>query len=138
MKGAERLNLTKNMELWERAKRVVPGGVVGARHPRNFVEGEYPIFLEAGKGGRVWDVDGNEYIDLMCGYGPIILGYREKEVDDAVIEMIRQKGFCFSITPPYQPELAEKLVELIPCAEMCIFTKTGSDAMTAAVRIASP
>lgn len=136
MKGAERLNLTKNMELFERAKKVIPGGVVGARHPRNFVEGEYPIFLESGKGGRVWDVDGNEYIDLMCGYGPISLGYREKEVDDAVIEMIREKGFCFSITPPYQPQLAEKLQQIIPCCERSIFTKTGSGAMTAAVRIA--
>lgn len=136
MKEAKKLNLTKNMELFERAKGVIPGGVVGARHPRNFVEGEYPVFLEAGKGGRVWDVDGNEYIDLMCGYGPISLGYREKEVDDAVIEMIREKGFCFSITPPYQPQLAEKLQEIIPCSERSIFTKTGSDAMTAAVRIA--
>ena len=136
MKEAKKLNLTKNMELFERAKGVIPGGVVGARHPRNFVEGEYPIFLESGKGGRVWDVDGNEYIDLMCGYGPISLGYREKEVDDAVIEMIREKGFCFSITPPYQPQLAEKLQEIIPCSERSIFTKTGSDAMTAAVRIA--
>jgi len=136
LKGAERLNLTKNMELFERAKKVIPGGVVGARHPRNFVEGEYPIFLESGKGGRVWDVDGNEYIDLMCGYGPISLGYREKEVDDAVIEMIREKGFCFSITPPYQPQLAEKLQQIIPCCERSIFTKTGSGAMTAAVRIA--
>ncbi len=136
MKEAKKLNLTKNMELWERAKKVVPGGVVGARHPRNFVEGEYPIFLAKGKGGRVWDVDGNEYIDLMCGYGPISLGYREEEVDEAVIRMIREEGFCFSITPPYQPMLAEKLVEIIPCAERCIFTKTGSGAMTAAVRIA--
>jgi len=136
LKEAKKLNLTKNMELFERAKGVIPGGVVGARHPRNFVEGEYPIFLESGKGGRVWDVDGNEYIDLMCGYGPISLGYREKEVDDAVIEMIREKGFCFSITPPYQPQLAEKLQEIIPCSERSIFTKTGSDAMTAAVRIA--
>jgi len=136
LKGAERLNLSKNMELFERAKDLIPGGVVGARHPRNFIEGEYPIFLESGKGGRVWDIDGNEYIDLMCGYGPISLGYREKEVDDAVIEMIREKGFCFSITPPYQPQLAEKLQEVIPCCERSIFTKTGSDAMTAAVRIA--
>lgn len=136
MKAAQRLNLSKNMELFERAKKVVPGGVVGARHPRNFVEGEYPIFLQAGKGGRVWDVDGNEYIDLMCGYGPISLGYREEEVDEAVIRMIREEGFCFSITPPYQPQLAEKLREVVPCCEMCIFTKTGSDAMTAAVRIA--
>lgn len=136
LREAKKLNLTKNLELFERAKKVIPGGVVGARHPRNFVEGEYPIFLESGKGGRVTDVDGNEYIDLMCGYGPISLGYREREVDEAVMQMMREKGFCFSITPPYQPQLAEKLRELIPCSEMSIFTKTGSGAMTAAVRIA--
>ncbi len=70
---------------------MVPGGVLGARHPRNFIEGEYPIFWSQVRAET--DVDGNEYIDLMCGYGPISLGYREKEVDDAVIEMIREKGF---------------------------------------------
>lgn len=136
MRSAEKLNMIRNSELFERAKNLVPGGVVGARHPRNFVEGEYPIFLESGKGGRITDIDGNEYIDLLCGYGPISLGYREEEVDDAVIEVIRDKGFCFSLTPRYQAQLAEKLRELIPCSELSMFTKTGSGAMTAAVRIA--
>ncbi len=136
MRSAKKLNLTRSLELFEKAKNLVPGGVVGARHPRNFVRGEYPIFIESGKGGRITDVDGNEYIDLLCGYGPISLGYREEEVDQAVMEMMRNKGFCFSLTPPYQPQLAEKLKELIPCSELSLFTKTGSGAMTAAVRLA--
>ncbi|MDT8288078.1 MAG: aminotransferase class III-fold pyridoxal phosphate-dependent enzyme, partial [Elusimicrobiales bacterium] len=109
---------------------------MGARKPSDFIEGEYPIFLASGKGSRLTDVDGNEFIDYLCGYGPMILGYRETEVDDAVIRQIRDKGFCFSLTQPYQNQLAKKIRELVPCAEMSIFLKTGSDATTASIRIA--
>jgi 3-aminobutanoyl-CoA transaminase len=131
-----KLNIARSQELFEEAKRLVPGGVLGARKPSDFIEGEYPIFLEYGKGCRLTDVDGNEYIDFLCGYGPIILGYREEEVDDAVIRQIRDKGFCFTLTQRYQNQLAKKLTELVPCSEMSIFLKTGSDATTASVRIA--
>jgi 3-aminobutanoyl-CoA transaminase len=136
MKEVRKLNIAKSLELFEEAKGLVPGGVLGARKPGDFIEGEYPIFLESGKGGRLIDVDGNEYIDFLCGYGPIILGYREEEVDDAVISQIKDKGFCFTLTQRYQNQLARKLRALVPCSEMSIFLKTGSDATTAAVRIA--
>ncbi len=136
MKEAKKLNLKRSQELFEEAKKLVPGGVLGARKPSDFIEGEYPIFLEHGKGCRLTDVDGNEYIDFMCGYGPIILGYREEEVDEAVIRQIREKGFCFTLTQRYQNELAETLRQLVPSSEMSIFLKTGSDATTASIRIA--
>jgi glutamate-1-semialdehyde aminotransferase len=136
MKNVEKLNIAKSLELFERAKKLVPGGVLGARKPSDFVEGEYPIFLEYGKGCRLTDVDGNEYIDFLCGYGPIILGYREEEVDEAVVRQIKDKGFCFTLTQRYQNELAKKLREFVPCSEMSIFLKTGSDATTASIRIA--
>lgn len=136
MKEVPKLNLTKSLALFEEAKTLVPGGVLGARKPGDFIMGEYPIFLEYGKGCRLTDVDGNEYIDYLCGYGPIILGYREAEVDDAVIRQMKDKGFCFSLTQPYQNELAKKLNRLIPSAELSIFLKTGSDATTASIRIA--
>jgi len=136
MEEAARLNITKSQALFEEAKTLIPGGVLGARKPGDFVMGEYPIFLEYGKGCRLIDVDGNEFIDFLCGYGPIILGYREDEVDDAVIRQIKDKGFCFTLTQPYQNELAKKLNTLIPSAELSIFLKTGSDATTAAIRIA--
>jgi len=136
MKETEKLNITRSLELFEEAKTLVPGGVLGARKPGDFIMGEFPIFLEYGKGCRLTDVDGNEYIDFLCGYGPIILGYREEEVDDAVIQQIKDKGFCFTLTQPYQNELAKKLNELIPSAELSIFLKTGSDATTASIRIA--
>jgi glutamate-1-semialdehyde aminotransferase len=136
MKETEKLNITKSLELFEEAKTLVPGGVLGARRPSDFIMGEYPIFLAYGKGCRLTDVDGNEYIDFLCGYGPIILGYGEEEVDDAVIQQIKDKGFCFTLTQPYQNDLAKKLNELIPSAELSIFLKTGSDATTASIRIA--
>ncbi len=136
MKEAGKLNIAKSLELYEEAVGLVPGGVLGARKPTDFIAGEYPVFIESGKGGRLIDVDGNEIIDFLCGYGPIILGYREKEVDEAVYKQITEKGFCFSLTQKYQNELAKKIAELVPSAEMSIFLKTGSDATTAAVRIA--
>ena len=136
MKEAAKLKLTKSLELFEEARGLVPGGVLGARRPGDFIEGEYPIFLESGKGCRLIDVDGNEFIDFLCGYGPIILGYREEEVDDAVIKQIKEKGFCFTLTQRYQNELSKKLMEIVPCSEMSIFLKTGSDATTAGIRIA--
>lgn len=136
MKEASKLNITRSQELFEEAKQLVPGGVLGARKPSDFIEGEYPIFLETGKGCRLTDVDGNEFIDFLCGYGPIILGYREEEVDEAVYKQIKEKGFCFTLTQRYQNILARKLTELVPSAELSIFLKTGSDATTASVRIA--
>jgi glutamate-1-semialdehyde aminotransferase len=136
MAETPKLNISKSLEIYDEACSLIPGGVLGARRPADFIKGEYPIFLDSGKGCRLTDVDGNEFIDFLCGYGPIILGYREAEVDQAVYEQIRDKGFCFSLTQQYQNALAQKINELVPSAEMSIFLKTGSDATTAAIRIA--
>lgn len=133
---ADKLKLDRSMALFAEAQTLVPGGVAGIRRPYNFVQGEYPIFFDNGKGGRITDVDGNEYIDYLCAYGPIILGYREEEVDNAVIEQIRTKGFCFSLTQEKQNELVYKLREVIPSCEMAAIVKTGSDATTIAIRVA--
>lgn len=130
-----KLNLTESMRLYEEAKDLSPGGMMGIRRPYNFVPGEYPIFIREGRGGRIIDEDGNEYIDMLCAYGPIILGYVEPEINDAVIEQMK-RGFCFSLVQKWQNMLLKKLRELIPCAEMGILVKTGSDATSCAVRIA--
>lgn len=132
----KQLNLTKSEQEYARGKKLTPGAVLGIRRPYNFVEGEYPVYFEEGKGSRIIDLDGNEYIDYLCAYGPIILGYREEEVDEAVIKQIREQGFCFSLTQSIQNRLAEELVEIIPCAEMVVFLKTGSAAATLGVRLA--
>ncbi|MFO8191520.1 MAG: aminotransferase class III-fold pyridoxal phosphate-dependent enzyme [Bacillota bacterium] len=135
MNGKTKLNLEKSLALFEEAKRVSPGGVMGIRRPYNFIEGEYPIFLTHGYGGHIVDVDGNDYIDMLCAYGPIILGYNEPEINRAVREQM-DKGFCFSLVQPVQNELIKRLIRIVPSAEMALLVKTGSDATGLAVRVA--
>ncbi|MHA1648118.1 MAG: aspartate aminotransferase family protein [Promethearchaeota archaeon] len=130
------LTLDKSNKLYEEALDLIPGAILGIRRPYNFVPGEYPIFFEKAKGGKVYDADGNEYLDMLCAYGPIIIGHREEEIDNAVIEQIQQKGFCFSLTQSVQNRLAKKLQQIIPSAEKMVFVKTGSDGTTTAIRIA--
>jgi glutamate-1-semialdehyde 2,1-aminomutase/spore coat polysaccharide biosynthesis protein SpsF len=93
------------------------------------------MFLAKGSGCRVWDVDGNEYIDYIQGLLPNILGYAHEGVNAAVEEQLRQ-GQSFSLPHPLEVELAERLTRLIPCAENVRFGKNGSDATTGAVRAA--
>ncbi len=99
------------------------------------VEGAAPLFLERGDGCRVWDVDGNNYIDFVLGLLPVVLGYRHPGVDAAIRAQL-EKGISFSLSTELEVELAERLVRHIPCAEMVRFGKNGSDATTAAVRLA--
>ena len=87
------MDLSRSEALYERAKRVIPGGIPGIRAPENYVRGDYPILLASGAGGRITDVDGNEFVDLLLGYGPIILGHGETIVDAAAAVRARQ-GFC--------------------------------------------
>jgi glutamate-1-semialdehyde aminotransferase len=133
--SAPHLNLAGSMEMFADAQRLTPGGVGGIRRPYNFVVGEYPIFITHGKGGHIFDVDGNEYIDMLCAYGPIILGYVEPEINDAVKARM-DLGFCFSLVQPIQNELEARLAKVMPCGEQTIIVKTGSDATNAAVRAA--
>ncbi len=135
VESAPKLTLTKSMSMLADAQRLTPGGVGGIRRPYNFVVGEYPVFITHGRGGHIFDVDGNEYIDMLCAYGPIILGYVEEEINAAVRQQM-EKGFCFSLVQPIQNELEERLAGAVPCGEQTILVKTGSDATNAAVRAA--
>ncbi len=129
------MDLERSEALFERAKAVIPGAIPGIRAPQNFVPGAYPILLAGGRGGRVTDVDGNEFVDLLLGYGPIVLGHGEPEVDRAAAAHAAA-GFCLNLPQPVMVELAERLVRLVPSAEQALFFKTGSGATTAAVRVA--
>jgi glutamate-1-semialdehyde aminotransferase len=133
--SAAPLTLTRSLQMFEEAQRLAPGGVMGIRRPYNFVVGEYPIFIDHGYAGHIVDVDGNDYIDMLCAYGPIILGYVEPEINEAAKAQM-EKGFCFSLVQPLQNELEQRLVDIMPCGEQAILVKTGSDATTAAVRAA--
>ena len=121
--------------LLARARRVVPGGIYGHQAPRMVVPGAFPYFFERAEGCRVWDVDGNEYIDLMCSYGPIVLGHRHRTVEAAVHEQL-QRGDCFDAPTRLWVELAEHLVGITPFADWAAFAKNGSDVCTWAVEVA--
>lgn len=120
----------------ERAERLIPLGTqTFSKSKIQFPAGRSPLFLTHGKGSRVWDVDGNEYVDLMCGLLPVVLGYCDHDVDQAIKDQL-ERGIIFSLATELEIEVAERLVELIPCAEMVRFGKNGSDATTGAVRLA--
>jgi len=124
-------------QVWlERAKKVIPGcAQTFSKGYTQYVQGVAPIFLERGKGCRVWDVDGNEYIDYVQGLLPNILGYAHEEVNAAATAQLAE-GHSFSLPHPLEVQLAERLTRLIPCAEMVRFGKNGSDATSGAVRAA--
>lgn len=133
---APRRGMQNSQTLLERARRVIPGGAqTFSKGFNQYVQGVSPVFLERGKGCRVWDVDGNEYVDYVQGLLPNILGYANEEVNAAAAEQYA-RGHSFSLSHPVEVELAEKLVEIIPCAEMVRFGKNGSDATSGAVRAA--
>jgi glutamate-1-semialdehyde aminotransferase len=103
--------------------------------PSKHVDGVYPKYLEYGNGAYVYDVHGNEYIDYPCGLGAVLLGYAHPQVNEAVTKQIFD-GVIFSLPHKKETLLAEKICELIPSAEMVRFLKTGSEATSAAIRIA--
>lgn len=122
--------------LLERAERTIPlASQTFSKSRVQFPVGASPLFLKRGKGARVWDVDGNEYVDLVCGLLPVVLGYADPDVDAAIRAQL-DEGISFSLASPLEMELAERLVEIFPCAEMVRYGKNGSDATTAAVRLA--
>ena len=131
-----RNNMTVTEVLWKKASDVIPGGgQTFSKSPMCFVEGIAPKFLEKGKGSRVFDVDGNEYIDYVLGCFPMTLGYANDAIDDAIKAQL-SKGITFSMMHRVESQLAERLREIIPCAEMVRYSKNGSDATSAAVRLA--
>jgi len=93
-----------------------------------------PLFASHGRGGRIWDVDGNEYVDLVCGLLSVNLGYNDPDVDAAVREQLT-RGVTFSLNTLLEQKLAELIVELVPSAEMVRFAKNGTDVTSAAVRL---
>ena len=128
--------LAQSQQWWERAERVIPLGTQTlSKSPTQFVQGVSPIYLERGLGAHVWDVDGNEYIDYPMGLGPVLLGYAEPAVDEAVRAQLG-RGITFSLLHPLEVEVAERIVALCPGVEAVRFAKTGSDAVTGAVRAA--
>jgi len=125
-----RLARDRQMELRRRAERIMPGGV-----DSNFRDwGADTIYVARGKGGRVWDLDDNEYVDLRMGYGPAILGHGDPRIDDAVAERMRL-GVSFSLTSEDEVRACQLLIDLTFC-DMARLATSGSDATMHAMRLA--
>ena len=125
--------MTRSESLFEAAQRVLPGGVNSPVRACRAV-GTYPRFLERGLGSHVWDVDGREYIDLICSWGPLILGHCNEAVECAVQEAVR-KGLSFGAPTAIEVEMAE-LVCRMTGVEMVRMVNSGTEAVMSALRLA--
>ena len=126
----------RSQELLARAERSIPLGTqTFSKSKTQFPYGISPYFIERGEGSQVCDVDGNEYIDFINGLGAITLGHNDPDVSHAVKEQM-EKGTIFSLAHPIEMQVAEKIIEMVPCAEKVRFGKNGSDATAGAIRLA--
>jgi glutamate-1-semialdehyde 2,1-aminomutase len=121
-------------QLRERARSVIPGGMYG-HQAAGPLPAEYPQFMRSGRGARIWDVDGNEYVDLMCSYGPVILGHRHPAVEEAAAAQAALAD-CQNGPGEVMVELAELLVETVEHADWAMLAKNGTDATTMCCTIA--
>jgi glutamate-1-semialdehyde 2,1-aminomutase len=117
-----------------RAQRVIPGGMWGHQNAAR-LPADYPQYFARGEGCRVWDADGREYIDFICAWGPMVLGYRDPDVE-AAAEAQRRLGNGLNGPTERLVELAELMVETVPHADWAMFQKNGADATTTAVMTA--
>ena len=126
----------KSEHLLDRALKSIPlASQTFSKSLTQYPRGVSPFFIEKGKGSKVWDVDGNEYVDFVNSLAAVTLGYCDKDVDGAVLEQMKN-GATFSLPHKLEMEVAEKLIEIIPCAEKVRFAKNGTDASSASIRIA--
>lgn len=126
----------KSEAMLERALKSIPLGTqTFSKSKTQYPYGVSPYYMERGQGSHVWDIDGNEYIDFINGLDCISLGYNDPDVNAAVMEQL-QNGYIFSLPHMLEVQVAEKIIEMVPCAEMVRFGKNGSDATAGAVRLA--
>ena len=122
----------RSLTLWQRAHRALAGGVSSAFRARAV---PHPLYFESGEGARLTDVDGNRYIDYTLSWGLLILGHAHPAVERAVAEQLR-RGWSYGAQHEREIRVAERLVELIPCAHQVVFSNTGTEAVQVAFRIA--
>ncbi len=128
--------LDETEDLWRRAHRVLAAGTWSVSHGAfRYPNGVFPVLAQSGAGCRITDTTGAEYVDWMMGWGPVILGYRHPKVEAAIREQLAE-GPLLSLLHPLEIEVAERIREVVPCADGVAFGKNGSDVLGAAARIA--
>jgi len=127
---------TLSEKLLNRAEQSIPlGSQTFSKSKTAYPYGVSPLFIERGVGCSVWDVDGNKFTDYVSGLLSVSLGYCDQDIDAAVIKQL-QSGVTFSLPHRLEMEVAEMLIDMIPCADMVRFGKNGSDVTSAAIRLA--
>ena len=122
--------------LFTRAQELIASGVNStARTPRSGWS-PYPLFVASGKGSRIIDVDGNEYIDYLLGLGPMLLGHRPERVTRAVVDFIQQRGTVFALPVADEIELAQKIIDAVPSVEQMHLANSGTEAVLYSLRLA--
>jgi len=130
----EALSRSSSAALFSRALKVIPGGVNSPVRAFKAVGGE-PLFIQRGSGSHVWDVDGNEYVDYVCSWGPLILGHANPQVVQAVVEAAG-KGMSFGAPTEAEVELAEAICAAFPSIEQVRMVNSGTEAVMSAIRLA--
>ena len=129
-------NYKVSESILEKAKKSIPlGSQTFSKSITQFPYGVSPYFAKKGKGAIIWDVDNNEYIDFINSLLSVSIGYADEDINNAVKSQI-DMGVTFSLSHPLELEVADKLIDLVPCAEMVRFGKNGSDSTSAAIRLA--
>ena len=126
--------MTKSEQLFEAAQRVLPGGVNSPVRACQAV-GTYPRFITRGKGSHIFDVDGNEYVDLICSWGPLILGHCCPDVEQAVVRAVMD-GLSFGAPTAIEVDIAEQICAMVPGMEMVRMVNSGTEAVMSALRLA--
>ena len=128
------MRVERSKALFEEAKKYIPGGVNSPVRAFKSV-GDVPRFIERAKGSHIWDVDGNEYIDYVCSWGPMILGHAHPKVVEA-IQKQAEKGTSYGAPTELEVELAKMIVELVPSVEKVRMVNSGTEATMSAIRLA--
>lgn len=126
--------MTRSEVLYDRAQKYLPGGVNSPVRACRAV-GTYPRFIQRGEGSHIYDVDGREYIDLVCSWGPLILGHCHPVVEEAVLRTIKD-GLSFGAPTELEVEMAEQICSMVPGLEMVRMVNSGTEAVMSAVRLA--
>ena len=128
------MDFTKSQQLFKEAVELIPGGVNSPVRAFKAV-GDFPVFIEKGEGSKLYDVDGNEFVDYICSWGPLLLGHQPASVTAAVQDALL-KGSTFGAPTVLEVEIAKMIVDAVPSVEMVRMVNSGTEATMSAIRLA--